>query len=87
MLNAEVNLEGSILPLLQHSVPGISIISGSFLDRFEDVGRLRQDGFLEVGVVGDRCIERRDPPDWRIEMREQVAGNSRGQLGAESAVN
>ena len=52
---------------------------------FEDVGRLRQDRFLEVRAVGDRAFERADAADGRVEVLEQLAGDARRDLGAEAA--
>jgi len=43
---------------------------GDVLDGFENVGGLREDGFFELGGVGDRSIQRPDAPDRRVEIRE-----------------
>ena len=62
-----------------------ALVSGGFLDGLQDICRLRQDGFFELGIVGDRRVERGDAPHRRVEMREQLAGDSRRELGAEAA--
>src|SRR5438045_4953820 len=56
-----------------------------FADRLQDVVRLREDGLLEIGGVRDRRAERADAAHGRVEVLEQLAGDSRGELGAEAA--
>src|SRR5262245_64318122 len=60
-------------------------ISGGIADRLQDVGRLRQDRFLEIRVVRNRRAARADAPEGRIQMLEELAGNPRSDLAAESA--
>src|SRR5581483_6978138 len=51
----------------------------------QDVRRLRQNRFLEVGAIRDRRVERADAGDRRVEVLEQLAGGARGDLRAEAA--
>src|SRR6185503_8487424 len=60
-------------------------ISGSIADGLQDVGRLRQDRFLEIGVVRHRRVARADAPDRRIQVLEELAGNPRRDFAAEAA--
>ena len=64
--------------------PGRSV-GGGFPDGLQDVGRLREDGFFELGIVGDRRVERGDAPDRRVEVLKELAGDAGGELGAEAA--
>ena len=40
------------------------------LDSGEDVRYLREDRFLQIRCIGDRCVEGGHPPDRCIEMRK-----------------
>ena len=57
----------------------VSSIPRGLADGFQDVGRLRQDGFLEIGAVGDRNVLRADAPHRRVEVLEQFAGDARAR--------
>src|SRR5712692_6408782 len=61
------------------------LVLRSLADGGQHVRRLGQDGFLEVRSVCNGYIERTDPPDRRVEMPEQLAGDARGDFRAESA--
>src|SRR5215471_15571016 len=61
-----------------------SVADGVF-DRLQDVVCLRKDRFFELGCVGNRCIERANAVNRRVEILEQLAGNPCGDLGAETA--
>src|SRR5258706_6552050 len=63
----------------------VLLILRQILNGFEDVRRLREDDLLEVGVVGDRCVERGDPAHGSVQVLEELVADARGQLGAESA--
>src|SRR5687767_13210290 len=75
-LNSAFNIQHSALP---PSVPR------RVLDRFQDVGRLRQDHFLEVRTVRNRRVERGDALDWGVQVFEQLFANPRSELGAKAA--
>src|SRR4051812_30311866 len=60
-------------------------VSCDVANGFEHVASLRQDGFLEVRIVGDRNVLRGDPLDRGIEVLEQMLRDARGKLGAEPA--
>ena len=53
----------------------LSISTSRSLNRLQDIGGLRQDRVFELGVVGDRRIERADASDRRVEILEQLAGD------------
>src|SRR5688572_10598313 len=54
------------------------------LDRFQHVGRPRQDGVLEVRRVGDRAVERCHARDGSVQIFKQVLRDTRGDLGTEA---
>ena len=54
-------------------------------DCSQDIGRLRQNHFLETRRVGDRGVEGGDPQHRRVEVCEPLLPDTCGQLGAESA--
>src|SRR5580765_4526205 len=63
---------------------GTSVADG-VSDGLQNVLRLRKDRFLELRRVGDRTVERADAADGGVEILEQLAGNPRGDFGAEAA--
>src|SRR5262245_56774972 len=60
-------------------------ISGGIADGLQDIGRLRQDRFLEIGVVRHRRAARADAPDGRIQVLEELAGYPRSDLATKAA--
>src|SRR5437762_4484957 len=69
----------------ESQIPNPESVPRRFADRLQDVVRLREDGLLEVGGVRDRRAERADAAHGRVEVLEQLAGDSGGELGAEAA--
>src|SRR5262252_691341 len=61
------------------------LISHDLLDRLQHVGGLREDFLLEIRMVRDGRVERRDAANRRVEVLEELVGDARGDLGAESA--
>src|SRR2546428_11699276 len=66
-------------------IPNPESVAGRLAYGLQDVVRLREDGFFEVRAIRHRTVEGADALDGRVEMLEQLAGNPRGQLGAEAA--
>src|SRR6185503_14061361 len=67
------------------STNAATLVSRKLLDRCQNIRRLRQDLFFEIGAVGDRAIERGNALHRRIEELEQLVADTRGDFGAESA--
>src|ERR671934_1644844 len=72
-------------PQRARSTPESRSVAGGFADRLQDVVRLRQDRFLEVGTVRDRHVSGADTSYGRVEMLEELARHARGDFGAEAA--
>ena len=51
-------------------------VSDNFLNRSKNVGGLRKNRVLELGVVRNGAVEGRDPFHWRVEILEQLIGDA-----------
>src|SRR5712691_12830159 len=73
------------LPSPQSRIPNPVSVPRRLPDRLQNVGRLREDGLFEVGVVRDRTVQRSHALHGGVEVLEQLAGDPRGELRAKTA--
>src|SRR6267143_1915803 len=73
------------LPSPESRIPNPVSVPRRLPDRLQNVGRLREDGLFEVGVVRDRTVQRSHALPGGVEVLEQLAGDPRGELRAKTA--
>src|SRR4029078_9716622 len=63
---------GCPLPATCYSEQDTALVPANVPDGEQHVGRLRQDFLFEIRRVGDRAVERRDAPDGRVQVMEEL---------------